>query len=406
MGRYATERRAVSRRTSLVVGLAAATLVVAGCGGSAVRGGGGGGGGEEQQSVKLGLLVPQSGVYAPLGEDMKQGFQLYLDQHGGKLGGKRVELLTADEGAGPQAAVPAAKKLIQQDRVVAVSGVVSSAVALGLRDLFTESKVPLVISNAGADALTGEAGSDYLWRTSFANSEPNAAIGPHVADEVGDGGVYLVAADYAAGHEHMAGFKKTFEAAGGKIVGEQYTPFGKTQDFQPYLNAIQRSGAEAVYCFYAGAEAVTFVKQYKQFGLAGDLPLFSAGFLTEGGALEAQGDAALGIKTSLNYVPDLDNPTNKEFSEAYEGAFGEGPTTYAVASYDSAAVLDKAIAAVDGSVTGEKLTAALGQVGEIDSPRGAWRFSETHNPIQKYYLREVRKQGDGYANVTLRELES
>lgn len=402
MSRQVRAGRIFPRRVLVLAGLVAVATTVAACGGSAVREAEGGG---DEGPVKLGVLVPLSGVYAPLGEDMNQGFDLYLDEHDGKLGGREVELVTVDEGEGPQTAVPAAEKLIRQDRVAAVTGVVSSAVALGVTDLFNESKVPLVISNAGADDLTGEASSDYVWRTSFANSEPNAAFGPYVADQVGDGGVYVIAADYAAGKEAMGGFKETFEAAGGKVAGEQYTPFGETQDFQPYLNAIQRSGAEAVYCFYAGAEAVAFVKQYKQFGLADELPLYSAGFLTEGGALDAQGDAALGINTSLHYAPDLDNPTNERFSATYQDRFDEEPTTYAVASYDAAAVLDQALGSIDGAVTGEAIAAALGEAGEVDSPRGTWRFSETHNPIQTYYLREVRKQGDGYTNAVVRELE-
>ncbi|MGP4026014.1 ABC transporter substrate-binding protein [Actinomadura sp. 3N407] len=382
-----------------VAAITAGALALSGCGGSSLSQSGGGDSGDE---VKIGLLVPLSGVYAPLGEDMRNGFQLYLDQHGGELGKRKIKIVTADEGAGPQSGVPAAQKLVTQDQVTAVAGVVNSATALGLRDFFDESKRPLLVANAGADDITGARKSAYVWRTSFANGKVGAALGPAVADEV-DGGVYLMASDYAAGREMVAGFRKTFEEAGGKVAGEEFTPFGKTQDYQPYLSKIRGSGAKAVYVFYAGAEAVSFVKQYKQFGLAGETPLYGTGFLTEGGVLEAQGDAAEGVKTSLHYSSEIDTPRNKKFVEAYSKAFNESPTVYAVQAYDAAAVLDKALAKAGGT-GGEELAKVLGSIGPIDSPRGQWSFGADHDAEQKYYLREVRSGDGGMVNAIVREL--
>ncbi|MEV0616535.1 ABC transporter substrate-binding protein [Nonomuraea sp. NPDC050404] len=386
-----------SRTTALA--LMVAVLVLPGCAGSSLDQSGGA---QSAGPVKIGLLVPLSGVYAPLGEDMSNGFTLYLDQHGGKLGGRTAEVVRADEGEGPQTGVPAAQKLVTQDQATAVVGVVNSATALGLRDFFHESRKPLLVANAGADDITGARKSEYVWRTSFANGKVSAALGPAVAKEV-KGGVYLIAADYAAGREMVAGFRRTFEAAGGKVAGEKYTPFGKTQDFQPFLSAIRGSGAEAVYSFYAGAEAVSFVKQYQQFGLAGGTPLYGTGFLTEGGVLDAQGEAAVGVKTSLHYSTELDNPRNKEFVAAYRKAYDEAPTVYAVQAYDSASVLDKALAAAPGG-GGAELVKALGGVGTVDSPRGQWSFDADRDALQKYYLREVRSSGGAVVNAVVSEL--
>lgn len=387
------------RSGTAVLALTAAALVLSGCAGSSLDQSGGGQAGD---AVKIGLLVPLSGVYAPLGEDMRNGFQLYLDQHGGKLGGRTAEVVTADEGEGPQTGVPAAQKLVTQDQATAVVGVVNSATALGLRDFFHESKKPLLVANAGADDITGARKSAYVWRTSFANGKVGAPLGAAVAKEV-DGGVYLIAADYAAGREVVAGFRKTFEAAGGKVAGEKYTPFGKTQDFQPFLSAIRGTDAKAVYAFYAGAEAVSFVKQYRQFGLTDSTPLYGAGFLTEGGVLDAQGDAAAGVKTALHYSSELDTPRNKEFVDAYRKAYDEAPTVYAVQAYDSAAVLDKALANAPGG-SGEEVAKALAGVGPIDSPRGQWSFDTDHDAQQKYYLREVRDSGATMVNAVVSEL--
>ena len=389
--------RGLARRLVTIAAAGLTVALVAGCGSSLE---------EDQQGsadgpVKVGLLVPKSGVYAPLGRDMENGFRMYLEAKGGKLGGRTVEMVVADEGGGPDTGVPAAQKLLQQDKVTTLVGIVNSAVALGVRDQVTDSKVPLIIANAGADAITGEQRSDYVWRTSFANGEVAAALGEYVAGQVKDGKVFLAAPDYAAGEEATAGFKKAFEAAGGQVAGTELTPFGTTTNFQPYLARIQRSGAEAVYCFYAGAEAVAFVKQYQQFGLADRIPLYCSGFVTEGGVLKAQGDAALGIKGSLHYSDQLDNPANEKFVAGYDAKYGESPTVYAVQAYDAAAVLDQALA---NGTTGEAIVAGLKGVGEVDSPRGPWRFTDGHGPDQVYYLRETEEQGGRIVNAIVQPL--
>ncbi|MFD9366369.1 ABC transporter substrate-binding protein [Streptomyces sp. NPDC060020] len=372
------------RPVSLITAVTGLLLATA-CGGASL---GNGEGNKQSGPVKIGLLVPQSGTYKALGDDMKQGFELYVAQHGGKLGGREVQIVVADEGETADSGKAAAEKLVKQDRVLAVSGVVSSATINGVKDLFETSKVPLVGSNASPTTLTG---TTYVWRTSYVNDEPGKALGRHVAEKAG-GPVFLVAAGYQAGKDEIEGFKSTFLPAGGKIAGEEvYTPFPATKNFQPYLAQIENSGAKAVFCFYAGGAAVDFVKQYRDFGLAGKIPLYAPGFLTEGGVLKGQGEAADGILTALNYSADLDNAANKQFAPAYRTAYGSDPTTYAMASWDAAQVLDKAIKTAGASVTSETVNAAIATVGDIDSPRGTWRFNSGGTPEQPWYLREVRQ---------------
>ncbi|MFD3694890.1 ABC transporter substrate-binding protein [Streptomyces sp. NPDC058646] len=367
------------------IAFTASLLLVTACGGASL---GAGGGDQQNGPVKIGLLVPQSGIYKALGDDMRQGFELYLAQHGGRLGGRDVEIVIADEGETADSGKAAAEKLVKQDRVLAVSGVVSSATVNGVKDLFESSKVPLVGSNASPTNLTG---TGYIWRTSYVNDEPGKALGKHVAEKAG-GPVFLIAAGYQAGKDEVEGFKSTFLPAGGTLAGEEvYTPFPGTKNFQPYLAQIEKSGAKAVFCFYAGGAAVDFVKQYRDFGLAGKIPLYAPGFLTEGGVLKGQGEAAEGILTALNYSADLDNAANQRFAPAYTSAHGTAPTTYAMASWDAAQVLDKAIKAAGGTVTPQTVNAAIGTVGDIDSPRGTWRFNAGGTPVQPWYLREVRQ---------------
>jgi branched-chain amino acid transport system substrate-binding protein len=207
-----------------------------------------------------------------------------------------------------------------------------------------------------------------------------------------------------AGHEQLNGFKAAFTAGGGKIAGEQYSPFGITQDFQPYLTQVRASGAGAIYAFYAGQDAIGFVRQYRDFGLAGRIPLYGPGFLTEGPTLEAQGAAADGIKTVLHYSSELDTPDNRDFVEAYEASFKAPPTAFSVQAYDAGAVLDAALAQIDGPVSGAALVAALPNVGEIDSPRGTWRFSSRRNPEQRMYLRQVRREAATFVNAVVEDL--
>lgn len=402
-----SSNKPVRKATAVIAGVAAISMLAA-CGGGSLDAGGGGEDGTADNSdgntVTVGLSVPRSGVYAQLGEDMAQGFQLYLDENNNQLSGYDVEVVNADEGEGPQVGVAATERLITQDRADVVVGIVNSATALGLRETFVQAKVPLIIANAGADEITADP-SPYIWRASHHNSGISGALGQYVAEEVGTGSVHLIAADYAAGEEHIEGFREAFEAAGGTVAGQTFTPFGTTNDWQPYLSDIRNSGASAVFAFYAGSEAANFVQQYSTFGLADEIQLYGSGFLVEGDVLDAQGEAALGVQTSLNYSDMIDSERNREFVEAYESAYGESPTVYSVQAYDAVAAVDAALESAE-TADGQGIAKALSEVGEFEnSPRGTWSFDENHDPHQPHYLREVQEVDGELKNVVLRELE-
>jgi branched-chain amino acid transport system substrate-binding protein len=400
-------RRPLRHKLVPVVAGLTAGLVLAACGGGDSLGGGGGGGGDDDAGggeeggggpVTIGLLVPTSGVYAPLGEDMEQGFRLFLDQNDGQLGGRDTTVRVVDEGESPDTGVPGAQRLVQE--VDAVVGIVNSGTALASRNLFEEAEVPLIIANAGADDITGANASDYVWRTSFSNGEVAAALGPYAAAQCES--VFLAAADYAAGKEATAGFEETFTEAGGTVAGSVFPPFGTTTNYQPFLAQIQQSGADCVYTFFAGAEAVAWTRQYRELGV--EATLLSSGFLTEGGVLTAAGEAAVGVETSLHYSDQLDNERNAEFVQAYTEAYNEAPTVYAVQAYDAAQALDQALA--DGAETGPEIIEGLQGIDTIDSPRGEFSFSEGHGPEQTYYLRRVEDQNGTLVNTVVQELET
>ncbi|GAA1800654.1 ABC transporter substrate-binding protein [Planosporangium flavigriseum] len=351
-------------------------------------------------AVKIGLVVPRSGVFKTVGDELFNGFQLYLDLNDRRLAGHPVNLVIVDEGETAESGKAAVERLIKQENVLALSGVASSASMVAVRELVENSQIPLIGSNASPTTLRGVR---YIWRTSYVNDEPATALGRFVASKVGNGPVALIAPDYQAGHDELNGF---LSAYGKEVAGEPiYTPFSPTPttNFQPYLNTIKASRAKAVLCFYAGSLAVEFVKQYRQLGLTQDL--YAPGFLTEGVLLRQQGDAARGIYTSMNYSSDLDNDANRRFASAYQKAYNNVPTAYAMASYDAAFVLDKAISVVgSGDLNPQAVNLALGKIGSIDSPRGSWQFNQNRTPLQMWYLRQVRQDGGTLANTVLSPL--
>jgi len=346
-------------------------------------------------SVKIGLLVPQSGPFKGIGDDQANGFKLYLKLNDNQLAGHQVELVTADEGDSAQSGVAAANKLLKENALVALTGVANPSVITAIKDLVETAQIPLVGSNASPSTLQGV---KYIWRTSYVGDEPGKALGKYVTQQAGTGSVYVISTDDPAGREEVKGFLDMFT---GKLLGPNYVP-ASTANFQQYFTKIKNSTAKAVFCFFADTQAVTFVKQYVESGL--DLPLYAPGFLTEGAVLKAQADAAKGIYTAMNYSPDLDNPLNRKFTSEYDKAYNMAPTTYAMASYDAAAVLDKALELIPGNPTSPSLNTALGRIGSIDSPRGAWQFNQNRTPQQKWYLRQVRADGTGIFNSLVTEL--
>jgi branched-chain amino acid transport system substrate-binding protein len=363
-------------------------------------------GGEDdgRQPLRIGMLVALTGPYQSVGADLRAGFQLYLSAHGGKLGGHPVQLRIADEGDGADTALPAATKLVKDDDVIAMTGVVGAGSAAAVAPLVTEAKIPLVGAN-GRPELKDDR---YVWHTSYRDDEPGAVLAPILRKKV-KSSVYVLGPDEDGGYAEARGFVDAFTQLGGKVANlggtPQFTPFPGTTDFTPFLAQAKSSGAKAVYASYAGQTAVDFVRSYAKSAAAG-LPLFGPGFLTEGPALAAEGQAAHDVMTALNYAADLDNPANRRFVGAWLSAYpGKPATTYAVAAWDAALVLDRAIAAAGKNVTADRINRAIGGLGQVDSPRGPWQFDvKSHSPVQPWYLRQVRPDGRGLSNVVLQDL--
>jgi branched-chain amino acid transport system substrate-binding protein len=350
--------------------------------------------------LKIGILVPYSKVYAVLGESITYGAELYFDQVGWQAGGRKIELIKEDSEANPPTGLRKARKLIENDKVDATIGIVSTAVLYAVRDLMHDSKSILMVATAGGIDLSRTKRSPYIFRAAYSNWQLNFPMGKWYYDNIGKE-VFLIAPDYAAGKEHLDSFKESYLKAGGKVIAEVFPPLGNN-DFGPYLSQIAESKTPGVFCFFAGSDAVRFVKQFAEYGLKGKVALTGAGFVLEEDVLPAQGESALGGISSLNYAYTLDNPENKAFIEAYIKKFKQEPNLYSVYGYDSARALVEAINQTKGDTKDkEKFVKAL-EVVKFESPRGPFSFDPvTHHNINNVYVRKVEMVDGKPHNVVI-----
>ena len=336
--------------------------------------------------LKVGLMLPATGTFAALGTAIENGFRLYVTEHGGKLSGREIEFVKVDDESDPSKATDNVNKLVKRDNVDVLVGTVHSGVAMAMAKVAKDSGTLLIVPNAGADAVTGAMCAPNIFRSSFSNWQPGYAMGEVMAKK-GIKTAVSITWKYAAGDESVKGFKEAFEKGGGKVLKELSLPFPGVE-FQALLTEIAATKPDAVYTFFAGGGAVKFVKDYAAAGLKKSIPLYGAGFLTDG-TLEAQGADAEGLLTTLHYGDSLSAPRDASFRLSYAKTFKLQPDVYAVQGYDAAQMLAIGLAAVKGDLSKKAEFAAAVEKAKIDSPRGPFSVSKNHNPVQDIYLRQV-----------------
>jgi branched-chain amino acid transport system substrate-binding protein len=336
--------------------------------------------------LKVGLMLPATGTFAALGTAIENGFRLYVAEQGGKLAGREIEFVKVDDESDPSKATDNVNKLIKRDNVDVLVGTVHSGVAMAMAKAARESNTTLIVPNAGADAVTGAMCAPNIFRSSFSNWQPGYAMGEVMAKK-GHKKVVTITWKYAAGDESVKGFKEAFEKGGGQVVKELNLPFPGVE-FQALLTEIASTKPDAVYTFFAGGGAVKFVKDYAAAGLKKNIPLYGAGFLTDG-TLEAQGADAEGLFTTLHYGDSLGTPRDASFRLAYAKTYKLQPDVYAVQGFDAAQMLAIGLNAVKGDISKKAEFAAAVEKAKIDSPRGTFNVSKAHNPVQDIYLRQV-----------------
>jgi branched-chain amino acid transport system substrate-binding protein len=356
-------------------------------------------------AIKIGLLAPFSGPFASLGAQIEGGVKAYLDTHGGAIDGRKVELLVRDTtGVAPDVAKRLAQGLIVRDQVDFIAGFALTPNAMAVAPLATEAKKPMVIMNAATSSITTK--SPYVVRVSLTLPQVTAPLATWAAKN-GIRSVYSLVSDYAPGADAEAQFKKTFEAAGGKVVAADKVPVNNP-DFAPFIQRIKDAKPEAVFVFVpAGTQGIAFMKAARERGLTeAGIRIIATGDLTEDQQIDPMGDAALGVVTTHHYSAAHASPENEAFKAAFTKVVGTQlrPNFMAVGGYDGMA----AIAAVvhrlgPGKIDGDKAIEAFKGL-ELSSPRGPIRIDpETRDVIQTVYVRKVEKRGDNYYNVEFEE---
>lgn len=356
---------------ALVVTLAAASAVAA-------------------DTLKIGLMTTLSGPGAALGADIRDGFLLALKHKQGALGGMTTEVVQVDDLQKREVAVGIVKRLVQDDQVHMVTGILWSNLALAVMPTLAASKTFLVSPNAGPSQLAGAQCSAYFFNVAYQYDTLHEAIGQHLQDR-GFTKAILLAPKSPAGKDATSGFKRYFKNG---LAGEVYTAPGQL-DFTAEIAALKAAAPDAVYALYPGEMAAAFIRQYEQAGLKASVPLFGPAFSLEQDVLRAAGDAAAGVRNAAPWAPDLDNAANRRFVADFQATYGRAPSLYAAQSYDAALLIDSAVAATEGDLADkDRLRMALETAG-IDSVRGSFRFNVNHFPIQDMFLREVVKGPDG-----------
>ena len=355
--------------------------------------------GNAQPDIKIGMLLPFSGPYGGLGKDQDLALEMGFDDLGREVAGRTITLVKADSEAKAAVGLMQIKKLILRDKVDLVVGIIHSSVAGAVRDYVHGSKTPLILTNAGNDHLTGKLCSPWILRTSFSNSQINRDMGPWMAAQ-GYKSAFLMAFDYAAGHQMMDAFKAGFTAAGGSIPGEAYPPFGVTKDFGPYLAQAKAANPDLVYVFFAGPPAIKFMMEWSAFGMKDEVQLAGAGWLNSALYVKKQGADAVGTLGALNYYPSIDTPENNAFQEQFRARHGRDASEFGVAAYDTVRLIVAALEATGGKTDDKAaLVKAMHEV-EFTGPRGPFRIDpKTNNVIQNIYVAQVEEQGDSVGAV-------
>ena len=348
-----------------------------------------GGAAAHAQEVRIGLLTTLTGPQAALGQHVRDGFALAVEQAGGKLGGVATKLIVEDDQLRPDVAVQVATKLAEREKVQILTGVIFSNVAMAVAKPTAENEVFFVSPNAGPAALAGKQCSPWFYATAWQNDQPHEAMGAHLQAEAVKK-VYLVAANYNAGKEALSGFKRAYK---GQVVGESYPSMGQL-DFAAEISQIRAAKPDAVYVFLAGGMGINFTKQYAQARLSGEIPMYSA-FTIDSITLPALGDAAVGTFQSNLWNADLKNPANEKFVAAFQKKFGYLPSNFAAQSYDTGRLIDAALRATGGKIDDKKAFAAALRNAKFESVRGPFAFNTNNFPIGNFYLLETVKRPDG-----------
>lgn len=341
-------------------------------------------------SVKVGLLSTLSGPGAGLGIDIRDGFQLAVKLHDGKLGGLPAEVIVADDNASPDTGRQTADRLLRRDKVDFMTGIVFSNVMLAVGTPTFAAKTFYISANAGPSQYAGEQCNPYFFSVSWQNDNLHEAVGKHV-QEKGLKRMALIAPNYPAGRDALNGFRRFYK---GEVTLEIFTTLNQL-DYGAELSRLRSAKPEGVYIFLPGGMGVNFIKQFVAAGLPREMTLFGPGFSADEDVIKAVGEPMFGMFNSSHWAHDLDNPANRRFVAEFEKAYGRLPSLYASQGYDAARLIDAAVRDVKGRLEDKPALRKALLAARFDSVRGSFRFNTNQFPIQDYYIRLISRDAKG-----------
>jgi branched-chain amino acid transport system substrate-binding protein len=343
---------------------------------------------QAQEPVKVGALLSISGTFASPSKDMHDGMMLALEHRGNRMGGRPVDVILRDDQGKPELAVEAANRLIRSEQVDFITGVGLSNIMMAVYRPVTSAQTFLIGSNSGPAPVAGKDCSPFFFSASWQNDQNAEVMGEYLSKQ-GVGDVYILAPNYQAGKDLLAGFKRTFK---GKIVGEVYTPLSQT-DFSAEISRVRAANPKAVYVFYPGGWGVQWAKQYSQAGLDKTIPLYSS-FMLDEVSIRAMGESAVGMFATAHWASDLKNPANERFVKDFRAKFGRPASAYAAQAYDGMLLIASAVDEVKGDLKDKNKVRDALRAAKFDSVRGGFKFNTNHFPIQDFYLTKAEKKED------------
>ena len=348
-----------------------------------------------QDSVKIGFVSTFSGPQAAIGEDMRRSVELALEHLGGKMGGKKIEIVYEDDQFKPDVGKARSEKLVQQDKVNFIAGYIWSNVLLAsLKTVTDEGDTILISANAGPSQIAGELCNKNFFSTSWNNDQTPMAMGEYLNSK-GVKSLYVVGPNYAAGKDMLAGVKRTYK---GELKGEDYTKWPDQLDFSAELTKIGAAKPDGIFIFYPGAHGVQFVKQWAQSGLNKTVPLYQV-FSIDAITLPQQGELALGTLGAQEWVNDLPNEQNKRYVADFKKKHNVYPSYYGAQSYDAIMLIASAAEALKGDLSSKDKVRAEMKKANFKSLRGDFKFNTNQFPIQNFYIQETVKDPQGMMTV-------
>jgi branched-chain amino acid transport system substrate-binding protein len=355
---------------------------------------------EAAEAVRIGYLGPLTGIFAQAGKDMLDGFKLAFEQAGYQVAGRKIELIEEDDEGNPAMAQTKYRKLVAQDHIQVLAGVLLANIGYGLVPPIERDRLPSLFLTA-PDDLTKRRPTKYVLRTNFSASQPMHALGDYAAKTLKYKRVFAIAMDNNFGYESIGGFQRVFEDAGGRVVQKVWVPLN-AMDFAPYLSQVPGDVDAVVQVFVAG-QAVRFAKHYGESALRGKVPLIGTGVFSDQSSLQAMGDEAIGHIGALIWAPTLPNSANRMFMQLAEAKLKRVPSYFHAVMYSAGRWILEAVRSLgDGVEDRDRLLAALRKASEtIEDPRGPIKFDEYGNPTENVYIVKVEKAGGRLQNAIL-----